>query len=119
MTNKEFNDFLLWQQGVSFEVLNRKANEYAANNYRFHNFNIAKDILKLIGKIDTKPKTAFAFMTKHFVSLIDLLNEQPEELAEEIIAEKCGDLINYTHFIHAMLLEEKHKGECNCKGNNQ
>jgi len=46
--------------------------------------------------------------TKHLISIIDILNSN-EELTEEFINEKFGDLDNYIHIIWSMILHTRTK----------
>ncbi|MBX3045167.1 MAG: hypothetical protein KF896_15755 [Ignavibacteriae bacterium] len=105
MTNNVFNEFLDKQLLKRKMVLSYKADEYAVDNDRFHNFNIAVDILKHVGIIDTPAKVAFCFRVKHIVSEIDLLNGTTE-LTEDIIEEKFGDDINYAFMQQGMLFNQ-------------
>ena len=82
-------------------ILSKKAEEYAKDDDRFHNFNIAARMA------DTTPEKALkGMMLKHEVSVMDLIewaDTQPEKLTDEIIDEKIGDNINYLILLEGML----------------
>lgn len=82
-------------------ILSRKAKEYASEESRFHNFNIAARLL------DITPEDALmGMMMKHLVSVLDLVEwaeTSPERLNYPIIDEKIGDLINYLILLEGML----------------
>jgi len=79
------------------EILGKKAEEYAKNNDRYHNFNVAARIGNT-----TPEKALLGMMMKHFVSVMDLI-EDPESATFDLIDEKCGDLINYLILLEGML----------------
>jgi hypothetical protein len=84
------------------DVLLVKAKEYATEDNRFHNFDIAARIL------DITPEQALqGMMTKHIVSVIDLIEwteTNTDMLTEQIIDEKIGDTINYLILLEGLLL---------------
>ena len=79
-----------------------KAKEYASNDNRFHNFDIAARF------INSTPEQALQGMIlKHIVSIFDLVEwtEVNESLiTESIIDEKIGDAINYLILLEGLLL---------------
>jgi len=82
-------------------ILSEKAEEYAADNDRYHNFNVA-------GRIrNESPESALIGMwMKHLVSVLDLVDwieDAPAKLTAEIIDEKIGDAINYLILLEGML----------------
>jgi len=78
-------------------VLMEKEKEYAKNDDRYHNFNIAARIL------GTTPEKALrGIMMKHLVSVFDII-EAPSKTTHDIIDEKVGDLINYLILLEGML----------------
>jgi len=82
-------------------VLSKKAEEYAADNDRYHNFNVAGRIL------DVSPERALIGMwMKHVVSVLDLVDwieDAPAKLTAELIDEKVGDTINYLLLLEGLL----------------
>jgi len=79
----------------------RKAEEYATDGDRYHNFNVAGRIL------DVTPERALVGMLmKHIVSVLDLVDwieDAPDKLSSGIIDEKIGDTINYLILLEGML----------------
>lgn len=84
------------------EVLLAKATEYATENNRFHNFDVAARIL------NTTPEQALqCMMLKHIVSVFDLVESagtNSDLLTKQIIDEKIGDTINYLILLEGLLL---------------
>ena len=85
------------------QVLASKAQEYATDKSRFHNFEVAGRVL------DTTPEKALlGMMLKHFVSVMDLIDwadGSAQKLSNELIDEKIGDNINYLILLEGMLKE--------------
>jgi len=82
-------------------ILGAKAKEYASNDDRFHNFNVAGRIAGV-----TPEKALYGMMLKHEVSvtdLIELAGAEPSKLNEAIIDEKIGDNINYLILLEGLL----------------
>jgi len=78
-----------------------KAEEYATDGDRYHNFNVAGKILGA-----TPERALIGMWMKHLVSVLDLvewIDFRPEKLNEEIINEKIGDAINYLILLEGML----------------
>ena len=84
------------------EVLSSKAEEYATDGNRFHNFDVAARIL------DCTPERALqGMMLKHIVSVLDLIQWAEEEedlITATVIDEKIGDTINYLILLEGLLL---------------
>jgi hypothetical protein len=89
-------------------TLSDKAKEYASNEDLLHNFKAAGRINK------TSPEKALMGMAlKHLVSVMDLVNELPDEpgivklktTEEKYIDEKVGDMVNYLILLEALLTE--------------
>lgn len=79
-----------------------KAKEYASNDNRFHNFDVAAHILN-----STPERALQGMMLKHIVSIFDLIEwtEVNEQLiTESLINEKIGDAINYLILLEGLLL---------------
>lgn len=92
------------------KTLSKKAEEYATERDRFHNFNVAAR------KRDTSPEKALMGMkVKHDVAVDDLVEwaiETPEKLTIAIINEKIGDSINYLILLEGLLKERFHHPYC-------
>lgn len=100
MTSEIFNDHLKYMQSISVETLTAKAQEYATDGDRLHNFKIAAAVQ------GTSPVKALGgMMAKHTVSVYDMIGsgqEYPLELWEE----KIKDSINYLFLLWALVREE-------------
>ena len=105
MTNKEYAELLkVWLLQLD-NGLTLKGSEYSTDDNRFHNFDLAVQLLKPIGVIDTPAKAAWAFRVKHAVSLIDLLNGK-ENVTKELIDEKLGDDAAYSMLLRGLLYRQ-------------
>jgi hypothetical protein len=92
------------------QTLNRKAEEYATAEDRWHNFYQAS---KLFGDFDNYRDTAYyvspidaclLFALKHYTSCVDIANGKPA--SPEMVKEKAGDLLNY-YIIYCCLRDGK------------
>lgn len=83
------------------KTLGDKAKEYATDDDRFHNFNVAAR------KRKTWPEDALmGIKVKHVVSIDDLVEwaeHDPGKLTYKIINAKIGDEINYLVLLEGML----------------
>lgn len=84
------------------EILGKKAKEYAKNDDRYHNFNIAARIGNT-----TPEKALLGMMMKHIVSVMDLI-EDTNSATFELIDEKIGDQINYLILLEGMMKSRWH-----------
>lgn len=83
------------------EVLSAKAEEYATDDNRFHNFDVAARIL-----VCTPEQALQGMLSKHIVSVLDLVEwseTKPLEITEALIGEKIGDAINYLMLLEGLL----------------
>ena len=83
-------------------VLKQKAQEYASNESRFHNFEVAGRKLNV-----TPEKALLGMMIKHEVSIEDMVNwieTNPGKLTVDMINEKIGDNINYLILLKGLLI---------------
>lgn len=103
----DFNDVVINRINSIQRILATKAEEYASNKSRFHNFEVAGR------KAGTTPEKALlGMMMKHVVAvddLVDWIEECPHKLTNEIINEKIGDNINYLILLEGMLLNRAEK----------
>jgi hypothetical protein len=91
------------------EGLLAKAEEYATEDNRFHNFDVAARILNI-----TPEQALQGIMLKHIVSVFDLVewtDSDTNKLTERIIDEKIGDTINYLILLEGLLLRRVEEGE--------
>lgn len=102
VTNDIFTAWLEEYHKESYETLAVKAKEYSKNGNRFHNFDLAVQLLKPLGVIDSPAKVAFCFKTKQLISIIDML-VNPETVTEGMLKEKFGDDVNYDFLIRGLL----------------
>ncbi|MFA5408008.1 MAG: hypothetical protein WC343_04475 [Bacilli bacterium] len=90
-----------------FDTLVRKDVEYAGHGDAFEAFREAAQVEGVIPE-----EIARRYRLKHDMSLKkminDLQNDRDENLTEEFIKEKCGDIICYTALIYGMLMERIH-----------
>ena len=88
--------------GKTRTTLGSKAEEYASEDNRLHNFDVAARIL------DVTPEQALqGMMLKHIVSMLDLVEwagTKPEKITSQLVDEKIGDTINYLILLEALLL---------------
>ena len=100
MESEVFNQHLQHMQKVTIETLIQKAQEYATDGDRLHNFKVAAEVQGI------SPTAALAgMMAKHTVSVYDMIGTgkvYPMELWEE----KIKDNINYLFLLWALLHEE-------------
>ena len=104
MNNKEFEQVITEQFDSCRETLLKKAEEYADDMDRLHNFKVAA---KLQG---VTPLTALGgMMAKHTVSVYDLIRRHEEglEIKKEMWDEKIGDSLNYLLLMQGLLAEER------------
>lgn len=104
MNNTEFEKIIETQFDRCRETLLKKAEEYADDTDRLHNFKVAA---RLQG---VTPLTALGgMMAKHTVSVYDLIqrHENSEAIEKEMWDEKIGDSMNYLLLMQGLLAEER------------
>jgi len=83
-------------------ILGSKAEEYATDSNRMHNFDVGARIL------NTTPEQVLqGMMLKHLISVLDIIEwtgTKPEKITRRLIDEKIGDTINYLILLEALLL---------------
>lgn len=100
MQNEQFNFHVSEQIERCRKTLVQKADEYAGDDDRIHNFRVAA---KLRG--ETHAQAALGMMSKHIVSVYDMVesgNSYPAEMWDE----KIGDALNYLLIIRAIVADE-------------
>lgn len=104
MTNEGFETMLNDTFDKIKSVLLAKADEYAADGDRLHNF---KRAAHLQGK--TPVGALSGMMCKHTVSIYDLIEvyEEGRAIEPELWDEKIIDSINYLILLRAVLREER------------
>ena len=100
MKNKDFELILKGRLDAIKATLSKKAVEYASTDDRLWNF-------KRAGRIsETNPALALkGIMMKHIVSVFDLIDKYPKQIAHDLINEKICDSINYLILLEAILKE--------------
>lgn len=101
MNNEDFTRNIQGRFAQSEETLLKKAKEYASDEDRLHNFQVAA---KLQGM--TAREALGGMMAKHVVSVYDLIR-QPELASPEVWDEKLGDNLNYLLLLSAVVEEER------------
>ena len=104
MTGEIFNENLRYMQKVTVDTLMAKADEYATDGDRLHNFKVAASVQGISVK-----EALAGMMAKHTVSVYDMIGtgkEYPLDLWEE----KIKDSINYLFLLWALLNEEVEHG---------
>lgn len=103
MTTSEFNKHLEFIQKETVETLKAKAEEYAVDGDRLHNFRVAAALEGI-----TMEAALGGMMAKHTVSVYDLIRlvESGVPVRKELWLEKIKDHINYLYLLWAMVNEE-------------
>ena len=100
MKTEDFNDIVNDQIERSTSVLLKKADEYAANDDRLHNFRVAARLQGIT------PRQALAgMMAKHTTSVYDMC-QSTDVFPEFMWNEKITDHINYLLLLRAVVEEE-------------
>lgn len=100
MNPSEFSEVLHDQLQATIDVLGEKADEYAGENDRLHNFKVAA----ALGGRTTKQALA-GMMVKHTVSIYDMCwSDGVFDISRW--EEKIGDHINYLILLKAIVVEE-------------
>ena len=89
-------------------VLVTKAKEYASEQSRFHNFELAGSVLGC-----TPEKALEGMMAKHLISVMDIINN-PRNRSAELVEEKCLDLINYIILLEGLLAKRRSEEGAAC-----
>lgn len=100
MDGKEFAEICDEQVGICLRLLGVKADEYATDIDRLHNFKTAGHL-----KGETPIQALAGMMAKHTVSIYDMaLSEDTHPIA--LWTEKITDHINYLLLLKALVIEE-------------
>lgn len=105
MNSDEFGNILSYQIQRTVDILGSKADEYADDTERLHNFKV---IAALQGV--TLRQAVVNLMAKHTVSIFDSARSS-EEFTKEYWDEKITDHINYLILLQAALAEERKSDE--------
>ena len=88
------------------DLMISKAGEYANDFDRLFNFKQPTSLL------NTNPaRVALYYCSKHYCSLAKITEDMDNGIypSEDLILEKCGDIISYSYLIYACVLEEIYK----------
>lgn len=99
MRQEELDDFLEERFEIIRSVLASKGYEYTVedDDSRFHNFNMAASFNN-----ETPERALWGMLTKHLVSLSDMVQRDSEEFPLYVWDEKIGDAVNYMLLLWAM-----------------
>lgn len=106
MNSKRFNEVFNEQHENRKNILCGKAEEYASDDDRLHNFKVAAAVQEL-----TPLQALAGMMAKHTVSVYDMLwsgKDYPLELWKE----KITDSQNYLDLALALIIEGKENADC-------
>lgn len=103
MTEEEFDFLVSTRTSKIVDSLIEKGKEYRRNNDPLHNFRVAAKVNNT-----TEEKALWGFAVKHYVSLLDILNDIEKGILpkEKAVDEKIGDLINYLILCEASIKEK-------------
>jgi hypothetical protein len=101
MNSPEFNNFLKQKQKICPATLGEKANEYATDKDRFHNFQVSSIIQNLVTR-PSPERAAWNLASKQMASVVDIINSN-DTYSSGYLDEKFGDLINYLYLIWGIL----------------
>lgn len=100
MNAAQFNEILDEQLDTCRQILGSKAEEYATETDRLHNFKVAAVI-----RSSTQAQALAGMMVKHTTSVYDMINSG-EEYPASLWVEKITDHMNYLILLKAVVLEE-------------
>lgn len=103
MRSRDFQMILDQQIEQTRNVLAMKAEEYANNDDRLHNFKQAAALQQV-----TPVQAVGGMMVKHTVSVYDMINGG-EDYTHAELDEKIGDHINYLILLKAAFLERAYE----------
>lgn len=104
MDAQTFNAFLEGKLNDIRDILASKGAEYVpegtVEKSRFHNFEVSAAL-----NGSTKEQALWGFVTKHIVSLADMIKDEPLDHSLAKWDEKIGDISVYLVLLHAMVYE--------------
>lgn len=103
MKEQEFQEILHQRLKKIEQTLASKAEEYAADGDKLHNFNVGA---RITGQI--RERVLWGFALKHYISFMDILDdiELGKLPTKERVDEKLGDLINYLVLVEASIKDK-------------
>lgn len=110
MKSSEFNQFVEEKLNDIRDILVKKGAEYVPEGEvevsRFHNFEVSSAL-----NGTTKEQALWGFVTKHIVSVADMVKDEPLEHSLAKWDEKIGDISVYMLLLHAMVYEAHGRGD--------
>lgn len=103
MTNAEFHKLVESRFAKLRSTLGVKAEEYATDTDRLHNFKEAGNLKKSIPS-----DMCLSFAMKHIISIVDIVKNLSDGgvVTKEMIDEKIGDTMNYMLLLEACITEQ-------------
>lgn len=98
----QFNEIVEAQIKRCTDVLVKKADEYAVDEDRLHNFKVAANLQAIPYRAALS-----GMMAKHTVSVYDMCNNSWSNFSMDLWNEKITDSINYLLLLRAMVQEEQ------------
>lgn len=98
---KEIKVMLFFLKHI-MNILKKKNAEYSSERSFFHNFEVAGEI-----QGTNPPKAIGGHLSKHIVSIYDIINKDPNAVSAEVLDEKIGDAINYLLILRAWYVFNK------------
>lgn len=98
MNSEIFERIIMTQMDRCLQSLNQKGDEYSNSQDRLHNFKIAASFLQT-----TPAKALLGMLSKHLVSISDMINNPDKEYSEQMWDEKITDSINYLLLLRALI----------------
>ena len=96
MNTSEFEEIFESRVNLCRTVLIQKAKEYANQDDRLHNFNLAAQLNRR-----TPAQALWGMLTKHIISLSDMI-QSGDDYSQEMWDEKIGDTLNYLFLLDAV-----------------
>lgn len=103
MKTERFEEVLERRKKLMTQVLSKKAEEYASDVDRLQNFSDASEML--FKNSDNRSGAALAFMTKHLVSIFQMV-KSGDAYTRDQWDEKIGDAVNYFVLLEATLEDD-------------
>jgi hypothetical protein len=103
MTNEEFSRIVEERMSKIRKTLITKASEYATGGDRLYNFKRGSEITK-----EHPCQVCIGYMTKHLVSLLDLVEDlvnEKHDRVKSLLEEKLGDTLVYLFLLEALMKE--------------
>lgn len=109
MNFKDFNNAIVDQVDFCKELMLKKGKEYAENSSEQTDVDRLDSFKKYATVLNcTQEKAIYSMLTKHFVSLGDMV-ENNNDYPLELWTEKITDSINYLLILKAAVLERENK----------